>query len=168
MNERPGDAPAGARLRTDLVEAFIFRRRGGGVEILQMRRREGAGHAASTWQPVFGHARPGETAFDAARREVAEETGLYGADCRGWWQLEQVRPFFVAGANAVFLAPRFVVEAGAEWEPALNHEHVAHRWVALSHAHDAFLWPGQREAIREFAHEVLDPGSASAALLRLA
>jgi len=166
-DQNDNSLPRGVRIRSDLVEAFIFRRRAGAIDLLQMRRRADAKRSPGTWQPVLGHIEEGESALEAARREVGEETGLEGADCLGWWQLEQVHPFFVADANAIFLCPRFVVEAAASWEPVLDNEHEAHRWVALGNADDAFIWPGQREAIREFTGEILDPSSATAALLRL-
>ncbi len=168
MSDPVRQGPAGVPIRTDLVEVFVFRRTAAGVELLQMRRRSASKIAPGAWQPVMGHLAAGERAFDGARREVEEETGLHGAACLGWWQLEQVRPFFVAGANAVFLAPRFVVEADSSWEPVLNREHVAYRWVSLGEADAAFVWPGQREALREFARDVLEPGAPGAALLRLA
>jgi len=132
-----------------------------------MKRSAATRVSPQTWQPVLGHIEPGETAIQAVLREMGEETGLRRDDRLALWQLEQVHPFFIAATNSIYLCPRFVVEVGATWEPALNGEHDAHRWVEMSDADRYFIWPGQRAAIREFAGEIVNPNSSSPSALRL-
>ncbi|QOJ00455.1 MAG: NUDIX domain-containing protein [Phycisphaeraceae bacterium] len=159
----------GADLRADLVDAYLFRRTPGGLELLQLRRADEP--LEGTWQPVMGHAEPGESAPDALWRELREETGLTpdSPSILGAWALEEVHPFFLARLNAVVLAPRFAVEVapGWSWTPTRSGEHSAARWVHADHADGAFLWPGQRAAVRELIDTLAAPGSPAEPFLRL-
>ena len=80
--------------------------------------------------------------------------------------MEQVHPFYIAAIDSVVLSPRFVVEVAPGWEPTLNAEHTAARWVDAAAASRAFMWPGQRHAIREIL-ELLAPDSLSREALRI-
>lgn len=139
------------RLRSDLVDGYLFRRRGETVELLQVRRAGSADLAPATWQPVMGHVQHDETAVDAIVREIAEETGLRRSQFLGFWQLQQVHPYFVAALDAVVLSPRFVVEAPAEWSPTLNREHDGFRFIDLTTPgwREQLAWIGQRHAVDE-------------------
>ena len=156
-------------VRTDVVDAYVYRhdehrRSGRAVEVLQLHRVEAPLRA--TWQPVMGHVEAGESAVDTMWRELREEVGLERAAALDAYALEQVHPFFIAELDAVFLSPRFAVEVASSFEPVLNAEHDAARWVPLDRAVDEFLWPGQRAALRELT-ALLD-GDPAAAVLRLA
>jgi 8-oxo-dGTP pyrophosphatase MutT (NUDIX family) len=169
----PGVAGVGAsgangpRLRSDVVDVYVFRRVGTcGAEFLQLRRAKPP--MEDTWQPVMGHIEPGENAVAAALREAAEEIGLLQADPAfvGLWALEQVWPYYLPSSNSIMLSPRLVIEVAASFEPTLNHEHKAHRWVgsevpcelmdeAARHVGSHFTWTGQRHAIAEIFRTIL-------------
>lgn len=154
---RPG---AGATLRADVVDVWVVRnapgkRRAGrgGLTLLQLRRAKEP--LKGTWQPVMGHTERGETAVDAAVREAREEVGLdvRGKEALDFFALEQVHPFYIAAIDCVVLSPRFVVVVVEGWEPRLNREHAASRWVSASgeSVRKHFLWPGQWAAAQEIA-----------------
>lgn len=124
------------------------------VYFLQLLRTRSPLH--DTWHPVMGHMDldahgKAETARACAERELLEETGLRLGDAvvRGFWSLEQVHPYFVQAINAIVLSPRFAVEVTPGWQPRLNDEHSQWRWVSEHDAREAFLWPGQRQAVEE-------------------
>ena len=157
----------GPKLRTDVVDAYVVRcgpGAGPGAELLQLRRAKEP--LLGAWHPVMGHIEQGETAVEAVYRELSEETGLARDAARAVWALEQVHPFFLPGSDEIMLSPRFAVEVEADWEPSLNDEHDAARWIGLHHAERSFLWPGQHAAIAEI-RSILKPGSALAESLRL-
>jgi dATP pyrophosphohydrolase len=141
---------AGVSVRSDVVDVYVFRRRAdaGSFEFLQLLRAEEP--LKGTWHPVMGHMHAGETAVQTAQRELREETGLSPDQTAfvGLWALEQVHPFFIAGMNCIVLSPRFAAEATREWEPTLNEEHSAWRWVRADEP-AALVWPGQRAAVAE-------------------
>jgi len=156
----------GPRVRTDIVDVYVFRRVGGGGEVLQLRRSEGP--FAGTWHPVMGHVRDGETAVGCAVRELGEEVGLeaWSEAVVGMWQLGQVHPYYLADRDEIVLSPRFAVEVVAGWAPALDAAHDGHRWVPVA-AEGAFMWPGQRAAVGEIRSGLLAEGSGSREGLRI-
>jgi len=131
----------GPRLRTDIVEVFVVRER----ELLLLRRAKKP--MLGTWQPVLGHVEAYETAIEAARRELEEETALReGGGLVSLTPLERVNPYFLPERDAIVLSPRFVARAEAGWEPVLCAENNAVQWVAASEAERALHWPSQRES----------------------
>ncbi len=155
------------RVRTDLVDAYIFRRAANplGMQFLQLRRTTEP--YAETWQPVMGHIEAGESASEAVRRELHEEVGLaLPSDAvLGVWALERIHPYFIAPRDEVWLTPRFGVEVRPAWTPTLNNEHDAHRWVARDDVESQFVWRGQIDSIHELLDVLTRPERA--ALLRV-
>lgn len=160
----------GPPIRTDIVEVYVFRAPAAGrsadAQFLQLRRAAGA-ELPGTWQPVMGHLLQGERAAAGALRELAEETGLPPLQAMGFWQLEELNTFFFHAAEAVVMSPGFAVRVEPGWEPVLNHEHDAHRWVKRDAAERAFLWPGQRHAIEQVVRDVLAADSMVEPFLRI-
>lgn len=172
MND-PTTSPeaAGPSLRTDLIDVYIFRLTDEAapesVQFLQLKRSRPP--LSGSWQPVMGHIEEGETGVKAARRELAEEVGLRAGDQHvlGFWALEQVHPYFLAEVDAVMLSPRFALQVAPSFEPSLDDEHDAFRWVERDDVGASFVWPGQRAAIREILDSLLDPRGTTRDLLRI-
>ena len=175
MSDPPGRGPDGYRrspgpgpaIRSDIVDVYVFRRCEAGIEFLQLRRARPP--MAGDWHPIMGHIEAGETAAACARRELAEEVGLTVGDpaLAGFWQLEQVHPYFLAEIDAIVLSARFAAEVRRGWTPRLNDENEGERWVGEGAARDMFVWPGQKAAAAEIVAEIARPGSLAGARLRL-
>lgn len=171
------EAQGGPRVRTDIVDAYLFRRPSGAsssrvIELLQLMRAHDP--LGGTWQPIMGHVEAGETAWGTVVREVREEVGLAidGDDARGFWALEQVHPFYLAELDCIVMSPRFVIEVSSSWEPTLNDEHTDHRWIgAPLHGglsmREFFLWPGQRRAVEEILEMIVPRDAAAREHLRV-
>jgi len=153
---------SGPEVVTDIVDVYVFRR-AARVELLQLRRTREP--YAGSWQPVMGHVKAGERVERTAIRELAEETGA--TSFAGLWRLDRVHPFYEASRGVIVLSVRFACEVGAEWEPVLNGEHDAARWVGLEEIDEAFMWPGQRASIRDLEAAIFRPGSACRDALRV-
>lgn len=157
------------RVLVDLVDVYIARETGATIEFLQLRRV--AQPLSGSWQPVMGHIEGTETAQACAERELGEEVALRGGDPRwlGWWQLEEVHPYFVAALDAVVLSPRFLALVRGDWRPDLSGEaaHDASRWVRAEQTREMFMWPGQWRACEEAAGLLFTRESSTERALRL-
>lgn len=144
------------------VEVFPFRRTPTGLEFLLLLRRPDSA-IGGTWQPVFGAIEAGETAPQAALRELREETSLFP---RGFWQVEGVDIFYLARIDTITLCPCFAVEVAADAPVTISDEHTAFRWLDTAAMLRETLWPGQRRAVREIVTDITRPGPAEP-LLRI-
>lgn len=144
----------------DLIAAFVYRLPATGPELLVLRRAPGA-WMAGTWHMVYGKIEPGETAWQAALREMAEETGLRPV---AFYQLEMVDTFYIARQDAVYHCPCFAAQVSADAVVQLDDEHDAFDWLTPDQAAKRYTWPGQRRAVAEIVELVLGAGPAAAAL----
>jgi 8-oxo-dGTP pyrophosphatase MutT (NUDIX family) len=136
--------------------AIVVRRPGErGLEYLVLLRSpEKLGY----WHLVAGGVEWGEDVRAAATRELLEETGLAAEPVPLGGSLaydlagdpEPVRERFPAGTDRITVWP-FVAEAPAGWEPGLDHEHVAARWLDPESAIALLRYPEPREAVRRAA-----------------
>jgi dATP pyrophosphohydrolase len=129
-------------------EVFVVVRRG--EEFLVVHRTPGGG---AYWHGIAGGVESGESAAEAAERELREETGFAAQP------VEIAEPFvylladepdyqaLFPGVDAVTVSC-FLVEVPAGWEPQLNDEHDDYRWCSQDEAVELLYWPEPKELIR--------------------
>lgn len=144
----------------DMTCVYVFRHREHGAEFLLLRRTVDQ-YMGGTWQPVYGSIDHGETAWQAALREMREETGL--APDR-LYQASTVDSFYVAASDTVYHCPVFAAEVPGDAEVTLNAEHDAFDWVHVDDVSGRLIWPGQRRAVAEIVEEIVRDGPAKAFL----
>ena len=129
-------------VRVFMVSLVALRHNNASCEVLLLRRTQ---TLAGEWCQVAGKIEDGEKAWEAAVRELAEETGLrpeqlYSADI-----CEQ---FYEADRDAVTIAPVFVAIVDAQADVTLNQEHSEHRWTTFDEAVEMVAFGGQRRVLR--------------------
>ncbi|MDP9173864.1 MAG: NUDIX domain-containing protein [Planctomycetota bacterium] len=141
-------------IRYDMICCFVVRpaANGTGVEHLQLLRTKDD-FMGGTWQPISGQIEEGETASAAAMRELREETGLVPAE---FYKLNRVDIFLVAQTDTLWHRVLFCAIVNRDAQITLNDEHENFRWVADAEAEKLFMWPGDRESIREIRGEILN------------
>ena len=144
-------------VRADGVAVYVYRRVAGAVEFLQIRRTDQTGEYQGSWQIVYGGIEAGETAVQAALREMREEIGLIP---RGLFQAEYVETFYFRPKDYVLMMPVFAAEVEAACVIKLNEEHDAFRWIPAAAVDSAYMWRTQREALGIILGEILQPGPA--------
>jgi ADP-ribose pyrophosphatase YjhB (NUDIX family) len=118
------------------------------------------------WGLPKGGVEPGETAAQAALREVAEETGLSGV-VEG--ELGSIDYWFYArdrGGRIHKTVHYFLVRATGGTTEAHDHEVREARWVEAREALGLMTYPNEREMVRKAAATLgapLDGGSAAPA-----
>ena len=131
-------------------------------EFLQMRRSAND-YMGGTWQAVYGTSNVGETAWQAAVRELQEEAGLRA---RELYRVDCVETFYTAVSDTLWHAVPFVALVSRDDEVRLNEEHDAVRWIARDAVNDAFMWETDRQSIALVCRDILD-GSLAKPYLKI-
>jgi dATP pyrophosphohydrolase len=129
-------------------EVFVVVRRGEEFLVVHRTPRGGA-----YWHGIAGGVESGESAAEAAARELREETGFAAQP------LEIAEPFVYPLADEpdyqarfpgvdVITVSCFLVDVPPGWEPALNDEHDDYRWCSQDEAVELLYWPEPKELIR--------------------
>ena len=138
------------------VIVFVVRPAASGHEVLLGFRAEGR-YMGGTWQLITGSIEPNESAWQAALREVAEETGL---PARELYRLSPVTQFYRADLDAICTAPMFCVLTDDAAEPTINPEHTSLQWVDVTAAADRLMWPTDLAALAQLREQILSVGAA--------
>jgi dATP pyrophosphohydrolase len=123
-----------------MVQVFIFRKSiSGGHEYLMIRRAPEEPVYPDMWQMVTGYIEEGETAYEAARRELEEETGIRASYL---WVVPYIASFYNARTDTVEKIPVFAAEADGETDVRLSHEHTEYAWLDYAGARGRLAFPG--------------------------
>jgi len=150
-------------IASGIVEVCAFTHTERGPEYLVLRRSPDEKLYPGLWQFVTGSIEKGETAHEAALRELREETGLRPA---GFWVVPHVNVFYDPSADSLNLTPVFAARVPPASRPKLSAEHSEYRWCDRIAAAGILAWPAQREALR-ILHDSIVLGSAAAGPSRI-
>jgi dATP pyrophosphohydrolase len=128
----------------DGVAVYVFRVIAGKYEFLQLKRSDDDDTYGQSWHPVYGGAESGETAAEAARRELIEETGLVPEQMI---LIEYLETFYFRLRNSIQMLPVFAARVQPDVVIRLNHEHSDFRWIPQSEISGKFVWRSQRQAL---------------------
>lgn len=120
------------------IAAFIVKREQGGVKYLLLHRC--GEYLNDNWQMVSGKVEKGETAWQAALREIKEETSIVPDEFYSCDILEQ---FYELNQNCINLVPIFVGFINSDQEVVLSDEHDEYKWVSLQEAKEMLEFHNQ-------------------------
>ncbi|HBR87473.1 MAG TPA: hypothetical protein DEA65_06570, partial [Candidatus Marinimicrobia bacterium] len=100
---------------------------------------------------MAGKIEAGETAPEAAKRELMEETGLKP---KHMFVADHVSRFYEAHGDRINLVPVFGIEVDSD-QITLSDEHCDYKWVTLEEALEHLVWQGQKKGIRVVSDMVL-------------
>jgi 8-oxo-dGTP pyrophosphatase MutT (NUDIX family) len=133
--------------------AVIFRRTERGVRFLVLR-------AYANWDFPKGLVEAGESEFDAARREVAEETGLADLDFPLGEAYRETLPYANRKVARYYLAETDQAEITLPVSPELGRpEHDEWRWVSYEEAED--LLPPRLSRVLDWARDAIAAGRSA-------
>lgn len=127
-----------------LIDLYPYRLKGNRVEFLLLRRSAGKIYEGS-WRMVGGKVGEEETGWQAALRELHEETGLV-PEC--FWCVPTINHFYEAGRDQVHMIPVFAAEIRPGSDPLLDDEHDDYRWLEADETVELLQWPEQRRIVR--------------------
>lgn len=123
------------------VSVIALRQRGVDTEVLLLKRTQ---TLIGEWCQVAGGIEPGEMAWQAALRELREETGLVPSD---FYSADTCEQFYDADDDTIHIIPVFVAFISTEAEVQLNHEHSEYCWISFEQARALVSFGGQRRVL---------------------
>lgn len=144
-----------------MVSVLALQGSGAATRVLLVQRA--SRHLHGVWSYVAGHIEQGESAWQAARRELAEETALVPLALYATSFCEQ---FYDAHGECIQIVPAFVARVAADATVRLNHEHSAFRWLELPEAAAAVPFGSQRDLLAHVQREFVE--REPSAFLRIA
>ncbi len=127
----------------DIIEAHVFRIIDGRLNFLLLKRAATEEVYPGLWQPITGRMHEGEKAWEAAIREIKEETGL---SPESFWVVPNVNSFYNPVKDTASLIPVFAAKVAEDAEVVLSAEHDDYMWTTLEEALPLLAWPGQRRS----------------------
>lgn len=128
---------------SNLIEAHIFREKNEKIEFLLLKRSPKQ-YYPNLWQMVSGKIKENETAYNAALREIKEETGLTPEK---FWVAPTVNSFYAQDKDYICLLPVFAAKVKFESEVKISEEHTEYKWLNPEEAKKILAWDGQRKSI---------------------
>ena len=125
-----------------VIDAYVFNRKNKEIRFLLLKRAKTKIYE-HLWQGVAGKIEAGETSWEAAIRELKEETGFEPVRI---FVADHVSKFYEAHGDWVNLVPVFGIEVDEE-EVILSDEHCEFKWVDFNTAHQTLIWSGQKDGI---------------------
>jgi dATP pyrophosphohydrolase len=125
-------------------------------ELLMARRAEEI-YMGGTWQLISGGLESGETAWQAALRELWEETGLAPTE---FFRLSTLTSFYRPDNDSLNTAPMFCALVSEDSSVAINAEHTHFEWLDVNAAPSRLMWPSDRQALDEVRSVILGNGPA--------
>jgi 8-oxo-dGTP pyrophosphatase MutT (NUDIX family) len=136
--EQSGERAAGA---------VVFRRTERGVRLLVLR-------AYRNWDFPKGRIEPGESELEAAKREIAEETGLAALDFPFGEEYCETLPYALGKVARYYLAETDEAAIELPVSPELGRpEHHEWRWVSFAEAEE--LLPPRLARVLDWARRTL-------------
>ena len=125
-----------------VIDAYVFSRKNKEIRFLLLKRAKTKIYE-HLWQGVAGKIEAGETSWEAAIRELKEETGFEPVRI---FVADHVSKFYEAHGDRVNLVPVFGIEVDDE-EVILSDEHCEFQWVDFDTAYETLIWAGQKDGI---------------------
>lgn len=131
------------KIISNMIEVHIFRETKKGLEFLLLKRAEREIYPG-LWQMVTGTVEAGETAYEAALREIKEETGLKPGRI---WVVPNVNTFYSHEMDTITLLPVFAAKVNDKESVKLSEEHTQSLWYNPEDAKSRLAWEGQRHSV---------------------
>lgn len=130
-------------ITSNMVEAHVFRKTENGIEFLLLKRSEKEIYPG-LWQMVSGGIEENEKAYEAALREIKEETGFIPEQ---FWVTPHVNKFYSHERDYISLLPVFAARVKDKTNAVICDEHCDCIWTTPEEAKKMLAWPGQRKSV---------------------
>ncbi len=122
-----------------LIDLYPYRVVKGEVSFLLFRRAKGKIYEGQ-WRMVGGKVKDLETYWEAALRELKEETNLVP---KSFWTIPSINQFYEYSTDKILNIPAFAAELNPNETIQLNAEHNEFTWISPEDASTFIQWPEQ-------------------------
>ncbi len=140
------------------VIVFIIRPAGDSQEFLLARRAEGK-YMGGTWQLISGKLESNETVWQAALREMREETGLEAVEL---YRLSQTTTFYRSDDDSLNTGIEFCAIVPDDASVSLDSENTDCEWMPREQVRARLMWASDQVSFDEVCRVVLDNGPTKA------
>ena len=131
-----------------LIDLYTYRKEEDQVEFLVFLRSSSKIYA-NQWRMIGGKVLDDEKSWEAALRELKEETGLKPEH---FWSVPSINHFYEAKSDQVHLIPAFAAELKSDRAPVLDDEHIEYKWIGLDEIDGHIHWPEQQRLMKLIHH----------------
>lgn len=146
-----------SRIVSDIVDTYLFRKINARTQFLVVRRRSET-EAEDIWQSIHTKVLPGETALDAARRDVELTTGIVPVR---FFTADYIGQFYDAVSDTIVLAPTLAAQVAAKSKVGVSIEFSDYAWCDLEETTARLRWSSHRWAVRHI-YDVIAMGGDEA------
>ncbi|UCC81232.1 MAG: NUDIX domain-containing protein [Candidatus Zixiibacteriota bacterium] len=147
----PEDLLQGVPITAPFISVYLIKHIEGQARFLIIKRdRE---PYKNIWQPVTGRIEKGEKAWQAALREIKEETGLTPDR---FYSANFIEKFYDLKNEVIAHCPAFVGFMDNDMEIRLSVEHSKSRWVKADEAIEKVVFTEQKKAIAHVKKYYID------------
>lgn len=122
-----------------LIDLYPYRRNEDRTEYLLLKRAKGRQYDGQ-WRMIGGKVEAGETYWQAALRELYEETRLKPIK---YWTIPSLNKFYEHHTDEILTIPAFAAQIQESHSIVLNKEHSIAEWFDIDQAVQHILWPEQ-------------------------
>jgi dATP pyrophosphohydrolase len=122
-----------------LIDLYPYRVVKGEVSFLLFRRAKGKIYEGQ-WRMIGGKVKPQETYWQAALRELKEETNLVP---KNFWTIPSINKFYEYSSDTILSIPAFAAEIHPDETIRLDAEHTEFKWIQSEDASTYIQWPEQ-------------------------
>tara|TARA_X000001036_G_C20631988_1_gene787553 strand:+ start:466 stop:924 length:459 start_codon:yes stop_codon:yes gene_type:complete len=126
-----------------VIDAYVYSYENNKLSFLLLKRSKTKIYEF-LWQGVTGKIEKGELAWQAALRELKEETGLTAYKM---FVADYVSKFYEKHGDRINLVPVFGIEV-INKKISLSEEHCNFKWLSFKKAHDKLTWDGQKKGLK--------------------
>lgn len=124
-----------------LIDAYIYRINSDHtIEFLILKRSKVKVYSGQ-WRMVGGKVKDLEKYWQAALREIREETSMQPTK---FWTVPSTNQFYEYQSDSILNIPAFAAEMANNEDPKLDDEHDDFKWIKFEQIREYIFWPEQR------------------------
>lgn len=134
-----------------LIDAYVYRINKDSEPEFLLLLRSSKKIYANQWRMIGGKVQNDEHYWQAALRELKEETGVLP---KRFWTVPSINTFYEAKTDQIHQIPAFAAEIDVDTEIYLDDEHIDFKWISVDNLEVYLYWPEQIRLIR-LVHHIL-------------